>query len=116
MVETQAHFNKRLSTLGRKHAALANGYSTKVGRDGLIVVKAKRSKRSRFFPLKGFAGLVLGFFVFKAFMLASLGEITYNERVAKLEQGTQIEQGGAYLMQIDPATAFLSGFLEPLTK
>ncbi|WP_299141487.1 hypothetical protein [uncultured Tateyamaria sp.] len=114
-VETQAHFHKRLGAVGRKHAAMAQGYTTQVRGDGLIVVKTKRRKASRFVPLKGLAALMLGFFIFKAFMLSSLGEITYNERVAKLQQGTQIEQGGAYVMQIDPVTHFLAGFLEPLT-
>ena len=114
-VETQAHFHKRLGAVGRKHAAMAQGYTTQVRGDGLIVVQAKRGKARRFFPVKGLAALILGFFIFKAFMLASLGEITYNERVAKLQQGTQIEQGGAYVMQIDPVTQFLAGFLEPLT-
>mmetsp|Transcript_5506 Transcript_5506/g.8841 ORF Transcript_5506/g.8841 Transcript_5506/m.8841 type:complete len:117 (-) Transcript_5506:453-803(-) len=116
MVETQVHFQKRLSTLGRKHAAMAKGYDMQMRRDGLVVVKAKRAGMRRFFPLKGLMLLVLGFFVFKAFMLASLGDLTYNERVAKLNQGTVIEQAGAQVMAIDPATAFIAGFMGPLVR
>lgn len=115
MVETQQHFQRRLGALGRKHAAMGNGYTTKVGRDGLIIVKPKRRIHTGF-PFKGLLALVLGFFVFKAFMLASLSEITYSERVEKLQQGTHVEQAGAYLMQIDPVTRGIAGFLEPLAK
>ena len=115
MVETQQDFHKRLSAHGRKHAAMANGYTTKMQRDGLIVVKPKRRAR-RGFPLKGLFALVAGFFVFKALMLASLGDITYNERVAKLQQGAQLEQMGSRLMQIDPVTQFIAGFLDPFVK
>ncbi|WP_299611356.1 hypothetical protein [uncultured Tateyamaria sp.] len=115
MVETQQHFQQRLGALGRKHAAMGNGYTTKVQSDGLIVVKP-RYRTQRNVPLRGLLALALGFFVFKAFMLASLSEITYNERIAKLQQGTQIEQAGSYLMQIDPVTRFIAGFLEPITK
>ncbi|MEX0370825.1 MAG: hypothetical protein AB3N09_09355 [Tateyamaria sp.] len=115
MVETHQNFEERLSTLGRKHAAMGNGYTSKVRSDGLIVVQPKRRAR-RGFPIKGLLALALGFFVFKAFMLASLSEITYNERVAKLAQGSQLEQAGGYVMQVDPVTRFLAGFIEPLTK
>ena len=115
MVETQQHFHKRLYALGRKHAAMGHGYTTQLQRDGLIVVKPKRRVR-RGFPLKGLLALVLGVFVFKALMLASLTEITYNERVAKLQQGTQLERAGSYVMQIDPVTRFIAGFLDPLVK
>lgn len=113
MIQAQPEFNKRLSTLGRKHKAMGQGYTTTMRADGLIIVKPKRRAAGRGFPLKSLLGLVVGFFVFKALMVASLSEITYNERVAKLNQGSTIEQGGAWVMQIDPVTAFLSGFLEP---
>ena len=115
MVETHQQFEKRLTMLGRKHAAMEHGYTTKLRGDGLIVVEPKRRPR-RGFPIRGLLGLAFGFFVFKAFMVASLSEITYNERVAKLAQGSQLEQAGGYVMQIDPVTRFLSGFLEPITQ
>ncbi|WP_299043149.1 hypothetical protein [uncultured Tateyamaria sp.] len=115
MVETQQDFHNRLTALGRKHAAMANGYVTRMQRDGLVVVKPKRRAR-RGFPLRGLVALVAGFFVFKALMLASLGDITYNERVAKLQQGAQLEQMGAKLMQIDPASSYIAGVLDPLVK
>ncbi|WP_261385609.1 hypothetical protein [Tateyamaria omphalii] len=94
---------------------MSNGYTTKMRGDGLIVVKPKRRMR-RGFPLKGLLALVAGFFVFKALMFASLGDITYNERVAKLQQGAQLEQLGSKLMQADPATQFIAGFIDPFVE
>lgn len=115
MVETRQNFQERLGALGRKHAEMGNGYTTNVRNDGLIVVKPKRQPR-RGFPLKGLLALVLGFFVFKGFMLASLTEITYNERIGKLQQGSQLEQVGAYLMQVDPVTQVIADFLDPIAR
>ncbi|MEL6806931.1 MAG: hypothetical protein AAFO97_04045 [Pseudomonadota bacterium] len=115
MRDSQADFNKRLSVLGRKHQAMSRGFTTVMRSDGLIVVRPNRALR-RGFPIKGLLALVLGFFVFKAIMVSSLSEITYNERVAKLKQGGAFEQGGAWLMQIDPVTAYLAGFIEPFIE
>jgi len=113
MHDSQNDFNKRLTTLNRKHTAMSQGFTTAIRPDGLIVVKPNRPVR-RGFPVKGLLALVFGFFVFKAIMLSSLGDITYNERVAKLKQGGALEQGGAWLMQSEPVTVFMAGFLEPV--
>lgn len=114
MRDSQLDFNKRVSVLSRKHADMSRGFSTVMRSDGLIVVKPRRARRG--FPIKGLLALVFGFFMFKAIMLSSLGDITYNERVAKLNQGGLIEQGGAWVMQIDPVTKFLAGFVEPFIE
>ncbi|MEL6617536.1 MAG: hypothetical protein AAFP16_01575 [Pseudomonadota bacterium] len=115
MVDAQIQFNKRLTSLHRKHKAMANGYTTHLRGDGLIVVKPRmRARRNP--PVRGLVYLALGFFVFKGFMFASLGDITYNERVAKMGNGTSVEQAGAWVMQADPLTQFLAGYIEPLTK
>ncbi|WP_299688373.1 hypothetical protein [uncultured Tateyamaria sp.] len=111
---TQVDFQTRVGTVQRQHKAMSHGYTTEMRGDGLIVVKPKRAMR-RGFPLRGLLVLVLGFFAFKGFMLASLGEVTYNERVAKLGNGTMVEQAGAWVMQTEPLTTFLAGFIEPLT-
>jgi len=114
MVETHAHFAKRLNTLGRKHARMTKGYSTKIDRNGIIVATPKR--RSVSFPFKGLALLVLGFFAFKAFMLASVGPITYNERLSRLQNGTQIEQAGAFVLGLDPVTVAMADFVGPVMR
>ncbi|WP_299283597.1 hypothetical protein [uncultured Tateyamaria sp.] len=116
MVETQVDFRKRLRVLGRKHVAMSNGYTSKVRHDGLIVVTPKRRNPTRFIPVKGVVLFVLGFFVFKAFMFAALGEITYTQRIDALAQGTLLEQGGAWIMQADPVTQLVARYVEPITR
>lgn len=113
MRNSHADFDDRLSRLDRKHAAMNYGFSTVLRSDGLIVVRPKR-KRTRDFPLKGLLVLGLGFFLFKALLLASLSEVTYNERLAKLNEGSVVEQGGAWVMQIDPVTRLFADYVEPL--
>ena len=113
MRNSHADFDDRLSTLDRKHAAMNYGFSTVLRSDGLIVVQPKR-KLTRGFPLKGLLTLGLGFFLFKALLLASLSEVTYNERLEKLNHGSVVEKGGAWVMQIDPVTRLIAGYVEPL--
>ena len=114
IVETHDHFEKRVTHLGRKHAKMTRGYSTKVGKDGLISVTTKRSRRG--FPIKGLILTIVGFFLFKAFMLAAVGPVTYNERLAKLEKGTMIEQAGAKVLGIDPVTNGVAKLAGPVLR
>ncbi|WP_299153238.1 hypothetical protein [uncultured Tateyamaria sp.] len=116
MVETQVDFRKRLSVLGRKHVAMSNGYTSKVRHDGLIVVTPKRRNPTRFIPVKGMVLFIVGFLVFKAFMFAALGESTYTQRIAKLAEGTLLEQGGAWIMHADPVTQVIARYIEPITR
>jgi hypothetical protein len=115
MVDSKLQFNNRLRLLGRKHSKMANGYTTQMRSDGLIVVKPRRSAR-RGFPLKGLVFLALGLFGFKALILASLGPDGYGERVAKLQDGTVVERGGAWVMQVDPATQVLADLMGPVLR
>lgn len=113
-VENHDHFRKRLKHLGRKHEKMTRGYYMKVGKDGLITVSTKRTRRS--FPFFGLLLLIIGFFAFKAFMLASVGPVTYNERLATLEGGTVIEQAGAKVLSIDPVTDALATMIGPVLR
>lgn len=109
MVETKQNFDSRLRFLTRKHRRMSNGYTTRMRGDGLIIVKPKRRKMQ--FPLKGAVLVVIGFFAFKAFMLMSLGELTYADRLGELQSGTLLEQGGAWVMQADPVTQAMVAFV-----
>ncbi|MEL7166125.1 MAG: hypothetical protein AAGL96_11700 [Pseudomonadota bacterium] len=104
-------FNQRLASVERNHRLLANGYTTEVRADGLIVARPRRQRRAlgriRYFVL-----IMLGLLMFKAFSFSTLGELTYNERVAKLGNGTTTEQIGAFVMQAEPATVFVAGFFD----
>ena len=60
--------------------------------------------------------VVIGFFAFKSFALAAFGPVTYNERLAKLESGSVVEQVGAKVLAIDPATQGVANFLGPVLR
>lgn len=112
MAET-LNFEDRLRRLGRRHNRMyANGIVRKVGKDGLISAYPRR--RLPRFPLVGFLILIAAAFLYKATLFAWLGEATYQERVDALASGSVMEQGGAWVMQADPATLFLSEMLKPL--
>lgn len=114
MVENHVLFDQRLRRLGRKHRAMARGYTTRMRSDGLIVVKPKRapspiSRRSLFL-------FFAAFFLFKGFLLASLGSDTFDERVERLASGTMAEQAGGWVMQADPVTQFIARQIGPLLR
>lgn len=113
MLDSQSRFQDRLRSVTRKHAAMANGFTTYVRGDGLIVVKPKRRK-SRGISARGVVWSIFWFTMFKSLMLAAMGEASYTERLAKLSEGTMLEQAGAWLMSIDPLTAQMSNILGPL--
>ncbi|NNK17398.1 MAG: hypothetical protein HKP51_10900 [Sulfitobacter sp.] len=117
MVETHDHFVERLNTLGRKHAKMTRGYTTKIDKDGLLVVVPKRS---RGLPGTGVLKLVMllliGFLTFKSFALAAFGPVTYNERLSKLQNGTAIEKIGAKALAIDPVTEAVATTVGPVLR
>lgn len=114
MTNTYEGFDARLKRIDRSRTRLANGYSAKVTKDGLIVFRPKR--RARGFSLRGLVFLVAGFFVFKAMILAHLGQTVYDQRVTALQTGTVVEQAGAYVMQNDPVSATIAQYLRPFLK
>lgn len=44
----------------------------------------------------------------KAVFLSMIGEVDYNDRLSRLQGASAIERAGAYVMQVDPATAFIA--------
>ncbi|MEO0390600.1 MAG: hypothetical protein AAF218_06620 [Pseudomonadota bacterium] len=106
MLETKDHFNSRLRGLNRKHTAMRNGYVTQLRGDGLIVITPRRARRGM--PMKGMLLLAIGFFAFKAFVLISIGDASYEARLQSLRAGTMAEQAGAWALQVDPVTAALA--------
>ncbi len=115
MVETHAHFSKRLTKLNRKHAAMTRGYVNVLTKDGLIVAKPKRPRRN----LSGarlILMVVVGFFLFKAFALAAIGPAGYEDRLAALREGTTAEQIGAGIMSADRVTQTLAKVMAPYIR
>jgi hypothetical protein len=114
MSEAFQGFDSRLKAIGRKRTRLAQGYVSKVGKDGLIIFRPKRRKSG--LPLRGLLYLVLGFTFFKAVIIAHLGAPLYADRLAQLAQGSIVEQAGAVVMQSDPVSQMLSGYLRPILR
>tara|TARA_B110000971_G_C19664057_1_gene343674 strand:- start:95 stop:445 length:351 start_codon:yes stop_codon:yes gene_type:complete len=110
------NFDKRLNAIGLKHAAMARGYTTEIRSDGLIVVKPYVRRRGFSIPVAGVVMLLAGLLFFKAFILAAVGPDLYDERVAKLGEGTFVEQGGAWVMQVEPATEYFATVIGPIFR
>jgi len=106
-------FNKRLRSIDRNHRKLSRGYVQLVERDGILVPHSRRTAR-RGFPFRGLLLTLAVFLVFKGFLLAQLGPITYEGRVDKLAVGNAVEQAGAWAMTADPITVWVAGQLAPL--
>lgn len=106
MASANATLFKNVTNLGRKKRRIIDvGAVHSVNHDGLIIARARR--RGLNFPVKGLLMIVCVVVGFKVLALQSIGERQYAERQAVLENGTSAEKVGAYVMQIDPITAFV---------
>ena len=113
MARTLTSFDTRLKRGVRKNDRIRMyGSRGKIGKDGLISYVPRR--RGPSFPIRSLLLVLAIAFAFKAFLYASMGSGIYQERVDSLSSGTLVEQAGAWLMQVDPATVVLAGFLTPL--
>ena len=112
MASAEITFEQRVRHLAGKHRRMAHGIAHRMGRDGLITAHPRRRRPS--FPLRGLMILLAAAFLFKAFLYASLGASVYIERVALLSAGSIVEQGGAWVMQADPATVWVAEQLNAL--
>ena len=104
LIMPQSHdvFQKRVDILSEKHRAMANGYTATIRHDGLIVVEPKVERRG--LPLRLALYVVCAFILFKAVILAAMGETTYTASIAELSQGTTAEGVAAWMMQADIVT------------
>ena len=114
MTDAFESFDNRLKKIGDSRAKLSQGYTSKVGRDGLIVFRPQRRRGS--FPIKGLMLLAISFFCFKGFILAYLGEATYTSRVDTLASGSMVEQAGAFMMHADPVSLGIADYIRPFVK
>jgi hypothetical protein len=106
MNEQYRDFGMRLRRIDRRHRKLSDGYVTSVNHDGLIIAVPRR-RRIRV-PFAGIALLAVGVLALKGMVHAQLGPEVYEARIAGLAQGGQIERAGAWVMQPDPLTLWIS--------
>ena len=102
----QMQFGYRLKRIDKAHRKLAHGYVTSINHDGLII--ARPARRSSGVPLRGLFLCLLVLLTFKGFVYAQIGGAAYADRVGLLENGTIVEQLGAYVMFADPATLWIA--------
>jgi len=112
MANAETDFSKRLEQIAARRGNMKHGIQYQVKEDGTVIATQRRS-RARF-PIGSLLTLVAGGLLFKAFLFMSLGEATYNQRVAILENGTPVEMVGAVVMKADPATLWVVEQIEYL--
>jgi len=114
MSEEHHQFLTRVRHLERKHDAMGRGYSAKIRPDGLIVVAPKKIE-SRI-SARSVVLFLAAFLVFKGFLIASIGLDGYQDRLAKLQAGSVLEQGGAMVMFADPLSQMIAEKIGPVLR
>lgn len=112
MSDSYAQFEKRINGVTHRHKQLADGYTAKIGPDGLITLSPKPVRS--YVRIKALTYIVLGFFLSKAVALHALGVETYQSRVDMLAAGTAFEKICAYVMEPGPITTGLASYLAVL--
>lgn len=103
-------FDERLRRIDRRHQRLARGFVMSVSKDGLIV--ARPARESYRFPWRGLLMILVAMMLFKGLLHAQVGATDYDSRIVALQQGTVIEQAGAWFMKADPVTLWLSSHMQ----
>jgi len=115
MSEEHKQFLSRVSRLENKHEAMHNGYSARIRSDGLIVIGPKRKIESRISP-RSIVLFLAAFILFKGFLIASIGLDGYQGRLSKLHTGSVFEQGGAWIMFVDPLSLWSAKQIGPILR
>ncbi len=114
MAKDQLQFNQRLQLLTRKHRAMSQGYTTHIQPDGLIIARPRRARPR--ISLRPVLVFLVAMVAFKGFLIANLGPLAYEERLDRLQQGTVVEQAGAFVMQIDPLSRYAADKIGPVLR
>ncbi|ANT59942.1 hypothetical protein AYJ57_05890 [Salipiger sp. CCB-MM3] len=105
-------FERRQRAVAQKHRKLAQGYVTKINRNG--VFEHRPIRRISPVRLRGLLLTILGFLVFKGVMLANLGSDHYAEHLARLSDGSFADKLGAWVLGVDPVTLWIGIGLQAL--
>lgn len=115
MAVSESSFGERILKIEEQRSSrVKNGYIHEMRADGLIVARPRAYKPS--FPLRGLLMVAVCFVLFKTLVVMSVDEATYDERMTALQDGTTVEQVGAYFMQDDPLTSGLAEFTQTQAK
>lgn len=103
MTRNQDMFDERYRRVIKRHRQLSQGYTTRVGRNGVINHQPMGNFRN--FITWKMVVLPLMILVFlKACMVTVLGEERYADQVASLHTGSASEQIAGFFLQMDPLT------------
>ncbi|WP_172961005.1 hypothetical protein [Oceaniglobus roseus] len=108
-------FARRSRRIIRNNRLVARSADVHIGPDGLMTVRPRRRAPS-FDALKGILIVLAVLFTMKSIMLASAGNLAYQERVNALRDGSAVERVGAFVMQADPLTRQLASGLGALMR
>ncbi|PCJ09099.1 MAG: hypothetical protein COB16_05545 [Rhodobacteraceae bacterium] len=114
MSEEHHQFLSRVRRLERKHNEMSYGYTAQVRSDGLIVISPKKIQ-SRI-SARSVVLFLAAFLLFKGFLIASIGLDGYQDRLAKLQAGSMLEQGGAVIMTADPLSQMIAQEIGPILR
>ena len=113
MASDKKDFAKRVARIERQKTAMAdNGVRKKMGKDGLVEFVPKGGPLGLRFPWRGLVLLALFLFAGKVGLFRALGPEAYEAKLTALQEGTQVDQVGAVIMQVDPATQWVSDQLD----
>ena len=115
MSEEHHQFLSRVNRLERKHNDMSYGYTAQIRSDGLIVIGPKKKQQSRI-SARSVLLFLAAFILFKGFLIASIGVDGYQDRLAKLQAGSVLEQGGAVIMMADPLSQFAAQKIGPILR
>lgn len=109
MASDKKDFSKRVAKIERQKNAIAlSGARKKVGKDGLVEYVPKGGPMGLRFPWRALVLIAIFLFAGKVGLFRALGPEAYAAKLSDLEQGTQVDQVGAVIMQVDPATQWVS--------
>lgn len=112
MADIFDRFDRRSLAVRAKHMQMADGFVTRLDRNGVLVqVPARRSARFRGLRLVIYVALAT--LMFKALLVVHLGEDAYDARLADLRTGAAVEQAGAVVMQPDPVSTWIADQIAP---
>ena len=113
MASDKKDFERRVARIEKRKLAIAeHGARRKVGKDGLVEYVPRRGPVSFGFPWRAVLLLALFLFAGKVGLFRALGPEAYAAKLGELEQGSGIDQLGARVMTVDPATQWISDQLD----
>ncbi len=113
MASDKTEFERRVARIEKRKLAMAeHGARKKVGKDGLVEYVPKRGPLSIRFPWRAMLLLALLLFAGKVGLFRALGPEAYAAKLGALSQGDGIDQLGARVMTVDPATQWISDQLD----